>query len=260
MSEKEIEKEPWVSYSRVSTQSQKDRKTIKLQTDRLEKYDIDHPKMEFIDHLIDDGISGTKDETGRPDYLKLKKYMEDPKIRGVVVTEMDRLGRSNYEHQKFFEESIKKNNKILILLSHNLDTSTKEGKLSFDVMCAVVEFNLRTTKETMKRGWDKEFKEHPERFGAPVKEIPEKLKKKIIHWYNIQKLGFSIICRLIQVEDIKEYPDWFRRMYIGFGKITEKEKEEDKKRFYLSPSTIGVRLREWKIKIRPPTYRHNKNR
>lgn len=245
----EIEK--FVSYARTSTQSQKNKKTIDIQTNRLEKYDQDHPKMEFIDHLIDDGISGTKDETGRPDYLKLKKYMEDPEICGVVATQLDRLGRSNYELQKLFEEAIKKNNKRLILLSHNLDTSTKEGKFGFDMMCAQVEYNVRNIRESMKRGWDKKYKEKPEIFGRPIKEIPEKLKDKIIHWYKIQKNGFSVICKFIQVEDIKKYPDWFQRMYIGFGKTTEKEKEEDKKRFYLSPSTIGIRLREWNVKIRP---------
>lgn len=251
MSKKGIKKEKWVSYSRVSTQSQKDKKTIELQHIRLLKYDKDHPKMEFIEHLEDDGISGTKNETGRPDYLKLKKYMEDPEIHGAISTQLDRLGRSNYELQKLFEEVIKANDKTLILLSHNLDTSTKEGKFMFDMMCAQVEFNLKNITETMKRGWDREYKDHPEKFGRPVKEIPEKLKNKIIHWYKIQKNGFKRISDFIKVENINEYPDWFQRMYIGFGKTTEKEKEDDKKRFYLSPATVGVRLKKWNVIIRP---------
>ena len=241
----------FVAYERVSTVTQKTAKTIDIQDERLKKYDLDHPKMKIIDYLKDDGISGTKNETGRPDYLKLKQYMKDPKIDGAIITELSRLGRNNYENQKFFEESIKKNNKDLILLSHNINTTTKEGKLMFDVLCSVVEYEVRSIKETMKRGWDKEFKAHPERFGAPIKEIPEKLKNKMIHWYKIQKNGFSVICKFIQVENIKEYPDWFRRQYIGFGRISKKEKEAGKKRFYLSTSTIGVRLKEWGVKIRP---------
>ncbi|KKN23871.1 hypothetical protein LCGC14_0900430 [marine sediment metagenome] len=240
----------FVSYARTSTQKQRYNKTIEIQADRLNQYDLEHPDMVIVDNLQDDGLSGTKNEEGRPDYLKLKQYMEDPEIDGVISTQLDRLGRSNYELQKLFEEAIKKNNKTLIVLSHNLDTSTKEGKFAFDILCAQVEYDVRNIRENMKRGWDKEYKEHPERFGRPIKEIPEKLKNKIIHWYKVQKNGFSVICKFIQVENIKEYPDWFQRMYIGFGKIMDKEKENNKKRFYLSPSTIGVRLRKWDVKIR----------
>ena len=248
MTEMKIRK--FVSYARTSTQKQKYDKTIEIQDDRLEQYDKSHPEMIIVDHLKDDGISGTKNETGRPDYLKLKQYMKDPEISGAIATQLDRLGRSNYELQKLFEEAIKKNDKTLIVLSHNLDTSTKEGKFAFDILCAQVEYNVRNIRETLQRGWNKKYKEHPEIFGRPTKEIPEKLKNKMIHWYKIQKNGFSKISKFIQVENIKEYPDWFQRKYIGFGKITEKEKEQNKKRFYLSPATIGTRLKEWEVKIR----------
>lgn len=105
-------------------------------------------------------------------------------------------------------------------------------------------------RETLRRGWDKEYFEHPERFGRPIKEIPEKLKNKMIYWYQIQENGFSKISKFIQFENIEEYPDWFKRKYIGFGKTTDREKEQKKERFYLCPATIGTRLREWDVQIR----------
>ena len=240
----------YVSYARTSTMKQKNDKTIELQNERLEKYEKERIDIIIVDRLVDDGISGTKDDTGRPDYLKLKQYMEDPEIDGVIATQLDRLGRSNYELQKLFEEAIKKNNKDLILLSHNIETKTKEGKFAFDVLCAQVEYDLRNIRERMSYGYWKEYNKHPERFGRPKKEIPEKLKKKIIHWYNIQKNGFKRICDFIQVEDIKKYPEWFQRQYIGFGKTTEKEKENGKKRFYMSPMTIRKYVKGWGIVIR----------
>lgn len=240
----------YVAYSRTSTTRQKYDKTIELQNEKIEKYEKEHPKAKIVDWLEDDGISGLKNEEGRPDYKKLKQYMEEPKIDGVIVTQLDRLGRSNLELQKLFNEAIKKNNKELVLLSHNLDTSTKEGKFAFDILCAQVEYDVRNTKERLHGGWKKAYKEHPEKFGRPKKEIPEKLKNKIIHWYKIQKNGFRRISKLIQTENIKEYPDWFQREYIGFGKTTKKEKETGQKRFYLSPVTIGIRLKDWKVQIR----------
>lgn len=239
-----------VSYARTSTQNQKYDKTIEIQNERLRNYETNHPEIKIIDYLEDDGISGTKNETGRPAYLKLKEYMNDPNVNGVIATQLDRLGRSNYELQKLFEEAIKKNNKLLIVLSHDLNTSTKEGKFAFDILCAQVEYDVRNIRENLKRGWNIEYKKHPEKFGRPTKEIPEKLKNKIIFWYKNQKNGFTKVSKFIQAENIKEYPDWFQRIYIGFGKTTEKEKENDKKRFYLSPATVGKRLKEWNVDIR----------
>jgi len=240
----------YVSYARTSTITQKNDKTIELQNQKLDSFEKEHEEIIIVVRLIDDGISGTKNETGRPDYLKLKKYMEDPSIDGVIATQLDRLGRSNYELQKLFEEAIKKNKKDLILLSHNIDTKTKEGKFAFDVLCAQVEYDLRNIRERMEYGYRTEYDKNPEKFGRPKKEIPEKLKKKMIHWYKIQKDGVKRISDLIQVEDIKKYPEWFQRQYIGFGKITDDEKKKGLNRFYLSPATVLKRLREWNVEIR----------
>lgn len=245
--EKKVSK--YVSYARTSTITQKNDKTIELQNQKLDKFEKEHDDILIVDKLIDDGISGTKSE--RPAYLKLKKYMEDPEIDGIIATQLDRLGRSNYELQKLFEEVIKKNKKNLILLSHNLDTKTKEGKFAFDVLCAQVEYDLRNIKERMSYGYRIEYEKNPEKFGRPKKEIPERLKKKMIHWYKIQKNGFKRISDFIKVEDIKTYPEWFQRNYIGFGITTKKEKEKEQKRFYMSPMTVRKYLKLWKVKIRP---------
>ena len=79
--EKKVRK--YVSYARTSTITQKNDKTIELQNQKLDKFEIEHDDILIVDKLIDDGISGTKSE--RPAYLKLKKYMEDPEIDGVTA-------------------------------------------------------------------------------------------------------------------------------------------------------------------------------
>lgn len=248
----------FIAYSRVSTQRQKYDETIQIQKDKLRMYDQEHPEIRIIETLEDDGISGLKDESGRPAYRTLKEMVKSPDIKGIICASLDRLGRSNLELQKLFEEIIKKEGKTLLLLSHNLDTSTKEGKFAFDVLSAQVEYDVRNTQERLKTGWNRAYNENPEKFGRPRKEVPEKLKNKIIFWYKNQKEGFHRISKLILSENIKEYPDWFQREYITFGKPTKEEKEELKKnkqkKFYLSPTLIGKLLKEWNISIREPKY------
>lgn len=253
-------KKKYVAYSRVSTQRQKYDETIKIQLDKLKKYDEEHPEIEIIEFLEDDGISGLKDERGRPAYKKLKEMIKNSELTGIICVSLDRLGRSNLELQRFFNEIVIKGGKILLLLSHNLDTSTKEGKFAFDVLSAQVEYDVRNTQERLQFGWDREYEINPDKFGRPKKEIPEKLKKKIIFWYKNQKEGFHKISKLLIAEDIRNYPDWFQRKYIGFGKTTKMEKQNKKKRFYLSPTLIGKRLKEWDIEIRDPKFRKPKEK
>jgi len=254
-------KKKYIAYSRVSSQKQKNDETILLQSDKIDKYAQEHSDIEIVERLEDDGISGLKDATGRPGYKKLKDLIISPEIKGVICASLDRLGRSNLELQKFFQEIIIEGKKDLILLSHNLDTSTKEGKFAFDVLSAQVEYDVRNTKERLQYGWAREYKLNPEKFGRPKKEIPEKLKNKIIFWYKNQKEGFHKISKLILGEDIRNYPDWFQKEFNGgFGKPSDKKerKKEEKKKFYLSPTLIGKNLKEWRIEIRDPKFRKNK--
>ena len=261
------EKKKYVSYSRVSSQKQKDDETILIQLDKIKKYAQEHPEIDIVEKLEDDGVSGLKDETGRPGYKRLKELINAPEIKGVICASLDRLGRSNLELQRFFNDIITHGKKDLILLSHNLDTSTKEGKFAFDVLSAQVEYDVRNTKERLKAGWDRAYNETPDIFGRPTKEVPEKLKNKIINWYKTQKEGFHRISNLILAEDIKSYPDWFQKEYKGgFGRPpkkkkkgeTTKKKKDDPKKFYLSPTLVGNLLKKWEIEIRDPKFRKNK--
>ena len=99
----------------------------------------------------------------------------------------------------------------------------------------LVQWDAENIRERLREGRDYARNIKKVKFGRPEKKVPEKLQKRIIHWYKIQKYGLSKISKLILIEDIKDYPYWIQKIYKnGFGKGENK--------FYLSPSRVRERL------------------
>ncbi len=247
-----------VEYRRVSTPSQKEKCTIRRQeilNSKFLEYNINRFKVEK--RFIDDGRSGFKNsEIERPNYNNMLTYVQNnDEIDGFLALKVDRLGRDTKELIDF-KYKIKELERCIVLAESGLVLwfDTPMDDLIFDIQAGISNYVGQSIINKMQFMRKIAYEEHPEIFGRPKKEVPEKLKNKMIHWYKIQKEGFHRISKLIQTENIKNYPDWFQREYIGFGKTTEKEKGDGKKRFYLSPVTIGERLKDWNIKIRKPKY------
>lgn len=257
MNEKKIKK--LIEYRRVSTLKQKVKNTIKRQ-EILNKKFLEDKKGEYVVEkaFIDDGRSGFKsNEKERPEYHQMIQFLENnTEIYGVIVLEIDRLGRDSSEMMRFKDKAIELKKCVIESVSgmiYTFDTPMQE--FIFENMSSLSSFIGKRLKNKLQFMRKIAQKEHPEKFGRPKKEIPEKLKEKMIHWYKIQNHGFKKISDLIKAEDLEEYPDWFQRKYPkGFGtpkKIENKEGEIIKeKKFYLSPATIGKRLKEWDVKIR----------
>jgi len=245
-----------VEYRRVSTASQKEKCTIRRQeilNTKFLEYNVSRFKVKKT--FIDDGRSGFKNsEIERPEYNNMLSYVQNNEnIDGFLALRVDRLGRDTKELVDF-KYKIKGLERCIVLAESGLVLwfETPMDDLIFDIQAGISNYVGKSIINKMQFMRKIAYEENPETFGRPPKEIPEKLKNKMIHWYKIQKDGFHRISKLIQTENIKEYPDWFQREYIGFGKLSIQEKERKKKRFYLSPATIGKRLKEWNVKINKP--------
>ncbi len=237
-----------VAYSRVSTAKQKNEGTIEQQREIINSWVERHPEYEIVKWFEDDGQSGFDDE--RKAYKEMASFLaNNSNVGGVIVRNLSRLGRDSFELQKFDKEVVQKLDKQLIMINLNIDTSTKEGKLIYTNMAALVEYQAEDIKERLKYAREREYKKHPEKFGRPRKIIPEILKKRMIKWYY-QGNGFLRISKMIFAEDLKDYPDWFKKECPnGFGK--------GEYQYYVSPYTVRSRLRDWGVEIRDPKYRKN---
>lgn len=119
-----------IGYARVSTKDQ----DISLQLDALQKAGCER--------IFEDIVSGVKKD--RPQMERMLEILR--KGDTVVVYKLDRLGRS-IKHLLELMETFRVKEVELISLSDNLDTSTPQGKLIFNIFAAIAEFERELIRE-----------------------------------------------------------------------------------------------------------------
>ena len=104
----------------------------------------------------------------------------------LVISRLDRLARSvihlSQVAERFQEESID-----LVVIDQAIDTSTPTGRLMFNMLAAIAEFETDLRSERQLEGIAK-AKEHGVKFGRPTKRTDE-IDLEI---YNKRKEGVSI--------------------------------------------------------------------
>lgn len=128
---------------------------------RVSTYDQDASKQEFIlnkwckdnGHEVfktyTDVISGST--SSRPEFNNLLEDMRHYRFRGIVVTKLDRIGRSLQHLLSIFDEFFKKKVEF-IAVTQNIDTSTAAGKLQLQIMGAFAEFERNIISERTREG------------------------------------------------------------------------------------------------------------
>ena len=96
-----------------------------------------------------DVISGAKES--RPAFDELLKDMRLYRFRAIVVTKLDRIGRSLKHLLSMFDEFQNKNVDF-IATTQNIDTSTASGKLQLHILSAFAEFERNIISERTKEG------------------------------------------------------------------------------------------------------------
>jgi len=144
-------------YCRVST----DEQTPEHQKKQLINY-CERMDYEVYD-IYEDIISGTK--SSRPQFNRLLEDMRKFKFDTVLVTKLDRIGRS-LQHLLSVIEEFNMKGIHFIASTQNIDTTTASGKLQLQIMGAFAEFErnlisertkeaLKGNKRVGKRGKDK---------------------------------------------------------------------------------------------------------
>ena len=82
------------TYERVSSEDQRERETIKTQTDLLDRWLEREPDVEVVARFSDDGVSGTKPLADRPGGRALLAAAEAGQIDELWLYKLDRLGRN----------------------------------------------------------------------------------------------------------------------------------------------------------------------
>lgn len=130
-------------YCRVSTEEQDADKQEFICKEFCERNGFE------IFKIYKDVISGKT--TSRPEFNKLLQDMRDMNFKGIVVTKLDRLGRS-LQHLLSLLEEFNSKGIDFVAVTQNIDTTSASGKLQLQILGAFAEFERNIISERTKEG------------------------------------------------------------------------------------------------------------
>ena len=163
----------FIGYARVSTKDQ----NLDTQRDKLLKFGCET--------VFSEKVSGTIQN--RPKLTKCLAYIRSGDT--LVITRLDRMARSAL-HLGQIVDKLQSNNINFIVIDQNIDTTTPQGKLMFQMLSVFAEFENNLRKERQKEGIQKAIQDG-KKFGRPSKinkETVASVKKAIDKRVTISRI------------------------------------------------------------------------
>ena len=170
-------------YARVST----DRQTTDLQLNELRDF-VRRSGWTIYQEFIDEGYSGSN--TNRPAFSEMMEQAKKRRFDTLVVWKLDRLGRSLKDLINTLDE-LGSLGIDFISYDNKLDTTTPSGRLVFNVIGAVAEFEKDIIRERVKAGLAA-AKARGKRLGRPpapsyLSDKAKELRSKGLSYRKIAK-------------------------------------------------------------------------
>ena len=146
-------------YCRVSTEEQ--------HADKQEDICREYCKRSghSVYKVYKDVISGTKES--RPSFNKLLEDLRHFKFDAVLVTKLDRLGRS-LQHLLSLIDEFKRKGVHFIAATQNIDTTTAMGEAFFQMIGVFAQLERGMVKERVKLAFDKKISDGESLSRAPL--------------------------------------------------------------------------------------------
>src|ERR1700674_1221557 len=176
-------------YSRVSTNHGQD---PELQLRELREYTASRG-LTVVQEYTDVGFSGSKDS--RPALNQLMTDARRRRFDSVLVWKLDRFGRS-LRHLVNALAELEALGLSFISLRDNLDLSTPSGRLMFQIIGAMAEFERSLIQERVKAGM-RNARAKGKRLGRPRADVDESrieaLRASGASWRAVaEKLGVGV--------------------------------------------------------------------
>lgn len=138
---------PMIGYARVSSTGQK----LDVQLEKLHQVPCDK--------IYQEKITGTN--SSRPELKACLDYVRDGDI--LIVTKLDRLARSTLDLCSIAKRL--ENKKVMLkVIDQNIDTTTSTGRLIFNILATIAQFETEIRAERQMEGI-KKAKENGVSFG-----------------------------------------------------------------------------------------------
>ena len=161
-------------YLRISTDEEK--QDFETQRQYLEKFTEDEDPR-----IYKDDLSGK--DFNRPGLNNLLEDCKQGEIDKIIVAELTRLGRSLVNLENILDQ-LEAWNTDLKALDIGIDTSKPTGRLLYQIVGAVAEYERKQIVERVNRGLERAKAEGKE-LGRPSKEVPDHVMSKVHKLRNL---------------------------------------------------------------------------
>jgi site-specific DNA recombinase len=148
--------------NRVSTLNQKDNTSLENQTKKIKGYCKVYD-LELFD-IITETESGGKNLNDRSGLSKLKELIEKGECDTIVVSKVDRLGRSLLQGLLFLKYC-EENNVRVICIENGIDSSRPDSKLITNILFSIAENEKETIKSRLSDGRKRTFEDGKKPYG-----------------------------------------------------------------------------------------------
>ncbi|MBQ2623202.1 recombinase family protein [Candidatus Saccharibacteria bacterium] len=206
---KQFSKKRVAVYSRVSRESEEKHHSIEMQMEHLEHYIESHPGWVFVDHYVDEGVTGTK--LSRPAFNRMMEDCRSGKIDIILTKTVSRFGRNMAAVLDVIKE-LRELDVTVIFDNENLNTANPDTNFRLQFQGIQAEIESKQNSENQKWAIRNRFKAgiptSNRTYGYQVVSsqyivIPEEAKvvKQIYEMY-LSGMGLMAIAKKLNQDNI----------------------------------------------------------
>ncbi len=152
-----------VGYIRVSSESQSENTSLVEQRKKIEAYcyAFGHELTQVFEE-----VGSGKNAEHRSQFQQALEMVRTD-ADGIVATKLDRIARNTRDVLELVEDTLQPNNKALVLLDLQVDTSTPTGRMVLTVMAAVATLERDVINERTQGGRRAKAENGGYAYGSP---------------------------------------------------------------------------------------------
>lgn len=191
-------------YIRCSTSSQVEEGSHENQRDKL----VDWAEGEGYDYQVFEDLAESGGDIERAAYSKLMNSLDQYDV--VAVRELSRLGRSMNQLTNDLEE-FDSSDVDFVTLNHDIDTTSAQGRLMFNIFGAFAEFQRDLASEHAEEAIERR-KAEGKHVGRPPKLSPSQ-RQQVVSWRH-EGMTYPTIRALVEERmNIEVSTDTLQRYY-----------------------------------------------
>ncbi len=136
-----------IAYYRVSSTSQKENTSLENQKQQIRDYAFRN-KIEIVAEFRDVASGGTVNRDG---FKEAMNFIQNNPVDIFMVWKYDRAHR-NLKETLIFVDELNKIGADYISVHQNIDTTTPQGRLFFQMVCSINEFEKEVIRERCREG------------------------------------------------------------------------------------------------------------